>query len=38
MILTEEGWEPGEVKQSVIDEFGADAILDEVNAPVTEGV
>lgn len=32
MILTDEGWEPGEVKQSYLDEIGPDAILDEVNA------
>lgn len=33
MILTDEGWEPGSVKKSYIDEFGPEAILDEVNAP-----
>lgn len=33
MILTDEGWEPGEVKQSYIDEVGPEAIQDEVNAP-----
>jgi hypothetical protein len=33
MILTDEGWEPGEVKESYIDEIGPEAILDEVNCP-----
>lgn len=32
MVLTDEGWEPGEVKQSYLD-VDPDAILDEVNAP-----
>lgn len=32
MILTDEGWEPGAVKQSYIDEVGPEAIQDEVNA------
>jgi hypothetical protein len=34
MILSDEGWEPGEVKQSYLNEYGPDAILDEVNAPL----
>jgi hypothetical protein len=33
MLLTDEGWEPGELKAELINEYGADAILDEVNAP-----
>jgi hypothetical protein len=33
MILSDEGWECGSAKQSYIDEFGPDSILDEVNAP-----
>jgi hypothetical protein len=35
MILTDEGWEPGEVKQSYLDAADGDesVILDEVNAP-----
>lgn len=32
MILTDEGWEPGEIKQSYLDD-DPDSILDEVNAP-----
>lgn len=32
MVLTDEGWEPGNVKDELIKEYGADAILDEVNA------
>ncbi|HXF12252.1 MAG TPA: hypothetical protein VN517_03805 [Terriglobales bacterium] len=32
MIRTDEGWEPGEVKQPYMDS-DPDAILDEVNAP-----
>lgn len=31
MVLTEEGWEPGECKESLIAEYGEDHILDEVN-------
>jgi hypothetical protein len=34
MILTDEGWVSGDSKQSLIDEYGEDAILDEVNIPV----
>jgi hypothetical protein len=39
MILTDEGWESGDVKQSYLDEWAknpewSDPILDEVNAPV----
>lgn len=33
MILTDEGWEPGEAKQSYIDEGHAGEIIDEVNTP-----
>ena len=33
MILTDEGWESGEAKDNVIEQFGNDAIYDEVNAP-----
>lgn len=33
MVLTEEGWQPGCEKQALIDEYGADYIQDEVNAP-----
>lgn len=33
MILTDDGWEPGEVKQLYIDEVGPEAIQDEVNTP-----
>lgn len=33
MILTDEGWEPGESKASYIANGFADWILDEVNAP-----
>jgi hypothetical protein len=38
MILTDEGWEPGELKQEFIDSLEGDEtiddiILDEVNAP-----
>jgi hypothetical protein len=34
MVRTEEGWESGSIKQTTIDEYGADYILDEVNAPL----
>lgn len=37
MILTDEGWEPGEAKQSYVDAGDADAILDELNAPKEDG-
>jgi hypothetical protein len=33
MICTEEGWEPGECKDHVVEQYGADYIEDEVNAP-----
>lgn len=33
MILTDEGWAGGESRQSVVDDFGEEAILDEVNKP-----
>jgi hypothetical protein len=33
MILTDEGWESGEMKQSYLDEYGPKSILNEVNAP-----
>lgn len=33
MICTEEGWRPGDVKQSIIDDYGPEAILAEVNDP-----
>jgi hypothetical protein len=33
MILTDEGWEPGEGKQAYIDNCGPNVIIDEVNAP-----
>lgn len=33
MILTDEGWQPGNCKQAILDEYGDDAILEEVNAP-----
>ena len=36
MILTDEGWEPGEAKQSYLDAGDADAIQDEINIPVPE--
>lgn len=32
MILSDEGWECGSSKQSYLDEFGPDSILDEINA------
>jgi hypothetical protein len=32
MILTDEGWQSGDGKNSVIEQFGNDAIYDEVNA------
>ena len=34
MILTDEGWERGEVKESYLASGDSDAIIDEVNAPV----
>lgn len=34
MILTSEGWEPGEAKQSYVDSGDVDEILDEINPPV----
>ena len=34
-ILTEEGWQPGEVKASVLADWGEEAVLDEVNAPAS---
>lgn len=38
MILTDEGWEPGDAKQTYLDDWAkhpqwSDPILDEVNAP-----
>lgn len=36
MILTDEGWEPGSIKAELIEEYGFEAILDEVNAPEVE--
>ena len=36
MILSDEGWEPGEVKAGYLEEYGPDSILDEVNAPNEE--
>jgi hypothetical protein len=33
MILTEEGWCEGSCRESVVDDFGEDAVLDEVNKP-----
>lgn len=33
MIMTEEGWEPGEYRQSYVNEGGEEAILAEINAP-----
>ena len=41
MILTDEGWEPGESKQSYLDEWAkepeySNPILNEVNAPDTK--
>lgn len=36
MVLTEEGWQAGAEKQSLIDEYGADYIQDEVNVPTKE--
>lgn len=35
MILTDEGWEHGSTKGSYVETFGAESILDEVNAPGT---
>ena len=32
MICTDEGWQPGEAKASLIGEYGDDYILEEVNA------
>jgi hypothetical protein len=37
MICTEEGWQPGDVKQSIIDDYGPEAILAEVNDPALLG-
>ena len=34
MVLTDEGWQPGENKGDIIKDYGIDAILDEINAPV----
>lgn len=33
MILTDEGWTPGDCKQGLIEDYDESAILDEVNAP-----
>lgn len=35
-ILTEEGWEGGEMREWYVEEYGEDYILEEVNAPVAE--
>lgn len=37
MIMTDEGWEPGEAKASYLEEYGAASILDEVNMPSASG-